>query len=394
MQTSIRARGLLAGLGWLAAGAPLTAAAQDDAGIMQEITVTAQRREELLQDVPLAVSAFTSDQLDTLQVDQALDLGRLVPNLIAHNNTGLGTANSYSLRGLNNTESIATFDPPVGSYVDDIYVARQNANNFTLFDVDRIEVLRGPRARCSAATPRAAPCGCCSKPAEELGGYAELGIGEFDRYVARGSVDIPVSDAVLTKFSAFYVDDDGFVDNITTGETLNGEENLGLRGAVLWKIADGLTWDLAVDYADTEDANIANFESGSDRISRTGLTQGGNPLGTLFTGEKTGYGFGNDVESTNVTSNIEWDAGLGTVNLIVGWRDMTQEFALDFLRRQCRRAGGVRPGPALLRRLLHRERRRARAVHGRTEAERRYQRGYPLHDGTVLPGRGQPDRLR
>ena len=96
-------------------------------------------------------------------------------------------------------------------------------------------------------------------------------------------------------------------------------------------MADGLTWDLAVDYEDTKDANIANFKSGSERISQTGLTKGGNPLGSLFTGEKTTYGFSNEVESTNITSNIEWDSGVGTVNLIVGWRDMTQKFALDFL---------------------------------------------------------------
>lgn len=335
MKASIRTVDALTALAVLAAvtaGAPRTAMAQEDAGIMQEIIVTSQRREEPLQEVPLAVTAFNSDQLERLQVDQALDMGRLVPNLIAHNNTGLGTANAYSLRGLNNTESISTFDPPVGSYVDDIYVARQNANNFTLFDVDRIEVLRGPQGTLFGRnTTGGAVRVLLKKPAEELDGYVELGMGDYDRYAMRGSIDIPLADTLLTKFSAYYVDDDGFVDNVTTGETLNGEDNVGLRGAVLWKIADGLTWDLAVDYEDTKDANIANFKSGSDRISRTGLTKGGNPLGTLFTGEKTSYGFSNKVESTNVTSNIQWDSDIGTVNLIVGWRDMTQKFALDFL---------------------------------------------------------------
>src|SRR5690606_6961783 len=67
---------------------------QQPTSIIQEIIVTAQRREEQIQDIPLAVTAFNEDQLDTLQVDQALDMGRVVPNFIAHNNTGLGTANS------------------------------------------------------------------------------------------------------------------------------------------------------------------------------------------------------------------------------------------------------------------------------------------------------------
>ena len=89
----------------------------------------------------------------------------------AVSHTGLGTANTYSIRALNNSESIATFDPPVGSYVDDIYVARQNANNFTLFDVDRIEVLRGPQGTLFGRnTTGGAVRVILKKPAEELGG--------------------------------------------------------------------------------------------------------------------------------------------------------------------------------------------------------------------------------
>lgn len=314
-----------------AAIAPLPSLAQD-ASIMTEITVTAQRREEQIQDVPLAVTAYSGEQLQTLQVVQALDMGRLVPNLIAHNNTGLGTANAYSLRGLNNSESIATFDPPVGSYIDDIYVARQNANNFTLFDLDRIEVLRGPQGTLFGRnTTGGAIRVLLKKPAEELGGYLEAGFGEYDRYIARGSIDVPVSDRFLTKFSAFWIDEDGYVDNLTTGEELNGEENLGFRAAFLWQLADSVSWDLALDYEDTDDANVSNTKQGSKRVTRTGLTTGGNPLGSLFTGEKTTYGFQNEVKSFNVTSNVQWDAGFGLVNFIVGWRDLSQEFALDFL---------------------------------------------------------------
>ncbi len=313
----------------LAIGSPLPVSGQS---LIEEIVVTSQRRAEQLQDVPLAVTAFSADQLEVLQVRQALDIGRLVPNLIAHNNTGLGTANAYSLRGLNNTESIATFDPPVGSYVDDIYVSRQNANNFTLFDVDRIEVLRGPQGTLFGRnTTGGAVRVILKKPAEELGGYAEVGVGEYEHYNFRGSVDIPVTDTVLTKVSAFWVDEEGYVDNPTTGDTLNGEENFGIRGATLWRIADGLAWDVAVDYTDTDEINLTNNAAGSDRISLTGLSQNGTPLAGLLTGEKQNYALSNEVEAFSVTSNLEWDISLGTVSFITGWRDMTQKFALDFL---------------------------------------------------------------
>ncbi|MCU0892155.1 MAG: Plug domain-containing protein, partial [Sandarakinorhabdus sp.] len=117
----------------------------EDTGAIEDIIVTAQRRRERAQDVPIAITAFSAEALQARGVVNALDLTQFVPNLVGLNNTGLGTANAYYLRGLGNTESIATFDPPVGTYVDDIYISRQNANNFNLFDVERVEVLRGPQ---------------------------------------------------------------------------------------------------------------------------------------------------------------------------------------------------------------------------------------------------------
>ena len=124
---------------------------------LEEVTVTAQRRAQDLQDVPLAITALSDEELQERQIDEPIDLINYVPNLFGGNNTGLGTANAYYLRGLGNTESIATFDPPVGTYIDNVYIARQNGNNMSFFDIDRIEVMGGPRALYSAATRQAAP---------------------------------------------------------------------------------------------------------------------------------------------------------------------------------------------------------------------------------------------
>jgi len=242
--------------------------------LMEELIINAQRKEELAQDVPIAVSAYNAEQLNRLQVVETLDITKLVPNMIGHNNTGIGSANAYSIRGLNNTESIATFDPPVGSYIDDIYVARQNGNNFTFFDVDRVEVLRGPQGTLFGRnTTGGAVRVLLKKPGEELGGYAEAGYGSYDRYQLRGSIDVPVSDRFLTKLSGYLVNDNGFVDNLTTGEDINQDENYGVRGAVRWLITDKITWDIAADYTNADQPNIANFKSGNDRISNTALSQ-------------------------------------------------------------------------------------------------------------------------
>ncbi len=146
-----------------------------------DIIVTAQRRSESVQDVPIAISAFSSDQLEAQGVNNTLQLGQYIPNFVAQNNTGLGGANAYFQRGLGNAESIATFDPPVGTYVDDIYLSRQNANNLSLFDVERVEVLRGPQGTLFGRnTTGGAVSIILRDPAKEFGGYAELGYGRFN----------------------------------------------------------------------------------------------------------------------------------------------------------------------------------------------------------------------
>ncbi|MEM1413084.1 MAG: TonB-dependent receptor, partial [Pseudomonadota bacterium] len=291
----------------------------------------AQRREQSLQEVPIAISAFSGDQLAEFQVTETLDIARLVPNMVAHNNTGLGSGNTYSIRGLNNTESIATFDPPVGSYIDDIYITRQNANNFSLFDVERVEVLRGPQGTLFGRnTTGGAVNVILQKPQEELGGRFELSYGNFNRVTASASVDVPLSDTFLTKFSAYYIEDDGFVDNLTTGEdNLNFEESYGVRGAFRWLASDTITWDAAIAFLDSDHANILNFEQGSDRISNTGFRQDGNLVGILV-GEKAGFGQGNVTETLLITSNLTVDTSWGALSFITGLIALDQDFSLDF----------------------------------------------------------------
>jgi iron complex outermembrane receptor protein len=321
--------------------------------LLQEVTVTAQRREEAVQTVPIAVSAFTDVQLERLNITQTLDLVKLIPNMIGSNNTGLGTANVYSIRGLNNTESIATFDPPVGSYVDDVFIARQNANNFAFYDIDRIEVLRGPQGTLFGRnTTGGAVNVILKKPGTEFGGFAEVGVGQFAARTARLSVDMPISDRLLTKVSAYYQADDGYVSNPTTGENnLNDRDNYGVRAALRWLASESVTWDVAVEKSRSDQMNILNLPadnlptvgltalyrcpSAPNPISRaryscTGLRTDRSNLVGVLTGSKAEQPLGNVVDAHSLTSNVEWRLGAGTLNFITGWRDMTQRFALDF----------------------------------------------------------------
>jgi len=235
------------------------------------------------------------------------------------------------VRGLNNTESISTFDPPVGSYIDDAFIQRQNANNFTLFDVERVEVLRGPQGTLFGRNTTGGAVRVILKdPAEELGGFIEGGFGEYDEINFRGSVDVPLSDRVRTKFSGYYVSDDGYVDVTGPGNgDLNYEDSFGLRAAIQVDIRDDISWDGSVAFNDNEHANVFNAQVGGDRVSNSGLQDGG--LAGVFTGPKANLpGNFNNTESTLISSDFGIETRAGTINFITNYITLDQEFSLDF----------------------------------------------------------------
>ena len=293
--------------------------------------------------MPIAVSAFSAASLEAKGVTQTLNLISYVPNMFGSNNTGLGSANAYYLRGLGNTETIATFDPPVGTYIDDVYLSRQNANNFSFFDLERIEVLRGPQGTLFGRnTTGGAVNAILKKPSDTLGGYIEAGYGSYQRAMVRGSIDIPASETLQFKLSGYYLDDRGYAFNSTTGQHTNDNDMAGLRGAVQLKPVERLTWNLAVAYMRNDGENILNFDCDPRNPSKcdgrflttgiqTSYTPGTSPFLTVgVTGRKANFGLSNNTDTVIATSRIEYEGDNATLSLITGYVDLKQKFALDF----------------------------------------------------------------
>ncbi|MCC7198962.1 MAG: TonB-dependent receptor [Gammaproteobacteria bacterium] len=335
--------------------------------------MTAQRRAERLQDVPIAVSAFTSSELEVRNVTQALDLIQYVPNMNGNNNTGLGSANVYFLRGLGNTDSIATFDPPVGTYIDDIYIARQNSNNFGLFEVERIEVLRGPQGTLFGRNTTGGAINLLlRKPGDVMRGTAEVGFGSFGEKRVRASIDLPVNDILSTQIAGYYVKSDGYIDNLTTGDEDNGKDEAGLRAAFQLKLGSSATWNAAVNYLYSGTLNKLGFECGT--VAAAGTPSGGcsgryansavpndnpaltnlnvtipNPAGagtvdvaTTLANGKGARDSGIDTNTLVVSSNLQVDINeRNTLNFITGFVHLQQDYLYDFSEgRQGRSIGG------------------------------------------------------
>ena len=299
---------------------------------VDEVMVTAQRRAQNIQDVPLAVTAFSPRQLEAAQIDDAVDLVRFTPSVTGGLNTGTGSALSFFIRGLGSTEQIATFDVPVATYVDEIYFARQSANAVSLFDIEQVEVLRGPQGTLFGRnTTGGAVSITTRKPANEFGFFVEGSAGSFSKRQVRGSVDLPVNDQLLTKLSGFYVKDDGYARSLTTGQKLNAEDAWGARGAVRYRPTEAITWDVSLDYIDQSKTTLGSSPVDPEYALRSGLRFAECDNDTIKRLLASSLGQCANVRTGGLTSNLGWETGLGTLNFISGYRSINQSFSIDFL---------------------------------------------------------------
>jgi iron complex outermembrane receptor protein len=181
------------------------------------------------------------------------------------------------------------------------------------------------------------------KPADTFSGNVVGGIGSYGYRELRGNVNVPISSAIRTKLSAYRIYSDGYVNNVTTGEKLNGDDSWGVRGAVSIDFAPNVTWDTSLSYISDKALNILNTPCSrldanncNGRFAATGIA---NPLRTTtgrfntnvpVSGEKGGFGLGNNVENLLAISDLKIDLGGAKINLITGYIDTRQHYAIDF----------------------------------------------------------------
>lgn len=243
-----------AGAAALASGLASTAAAQ----AVDEIIVTAQKREERLQDVPLAVTAFTGANIEATRTRDVLDLADRTPNLVV---TAFNVAEPrYAIRGIGSTSDSAASDPSVAVFVDEVYLGRPAISNFTFWDVERVEVLRGPQGTLFGRnTSGGAIHVVTSRP--ELGrGAARLlvGAGDYGSYEARVMANAG-GDRAAARLSASYVGHGPYSRNIVNGGGLDFRNALSARGAVLFQPGERFRAIASIDFGDDDNGGNARI---------------------------------------------------------------------------------------------------------------------------------------
>lgn len=225
------------------------------AQMLEEVIVTAQKREQNLQDVPIAVSAFSGEMLAESGVKDILDLQAIVPSLrVGTEQTS--TTSSFAIRGVFTSSQNFGLESSVGLYVDGVYRARQGSMINNLVDVAGVEVLRGPQGTLFGRnTPSGAVSVYSVKPDHEGTGFLEATYGEFDLLSASGAKSFSVVDNVLAlRATGFITKRDGAVDSINFGDDkLNDRDRWGLRLQGLYTPNDDLTVQIIADYSEIDE---------------------------------------------------------------------------------------------------------------------------------------------
>src|SRR5712671_3110856 len=237
--------GLLAALTMLAP--PLTAKADSDSAgsVLNEVVVTAQRQSERSQDVPIAVTAVSADELRDRGIRQAADLASVVPNMLLNLPWGPEAQPTFTLRGVTTTDYSQNQSSPIAMYVDEVYKAVGAVQALQVFDMDRVEVLRGPQGTLYGKNATGGAVSFYSKnpSLSDDDGYVTAGFGNYSAYSLNAAAGGPIVDDELgVRAAILYEKRDGWVHSVVPGvEPLNGVDAFAGRLSFLYRPSDSLT---------------------------------------------------------------------------------------------------------------------------------------------------------
>jgi iron complex outermembrane receptor protein len=235
---------------------------------LEEVIVTATKRETNLQDTPIAVTAFSQPALDRAHVNDLAGLQSYVPNLTVEQHGDSGGVHVY-LRGVGSANHTELGDPAVAFHVDEVYSPRPQGATVLMYDVSSVEVLRGPQGTLFGRNSTAGTVNIVTaKPeTDEFDAYADVTVGDYDRFGTRGMVNVPISETFALRAAVATENRDGFVDfqprSSAVGSRKYGAmDQEAVRVTALWEASDAWTITGAIDYfRDNGAGNIALMQT-------------------------------------------------------------------------------------------------------------------------------------
>ncbi len=248
--------------------------AQDVAGTRSsgigEIVVTAQRQSQSLQDVPISVSAFSSEALEAQQIENSSDLQLTLPNVTFSN--GNFTAASFTIRGIGDLCVGVSCDAATAIHINGSPLFGTRLFETEFFDLERIEVLRGPQGTLFGRNATAGVVNIVTAKADPsgFGAAAEGEYGNFNSVKLKGMVNIPVGETLAVRAAGFYLNRDGYTTNLFNGDDVDDRDLYAVRGSVRWEPTDDTSIDL-MGYYFREDDNRTRIQKQLCQRDPTGI---------------------------------------------------------------------------------------------------------------------------
>lgn len=324
----------------LIVAAPLpaqTTAEEDEAARLDTVQVTARRRAEGLQEVPMSVSAFDAKQLRELQASDLSGLQGAVPNVNIVQGRASASSINVFIRGVGQPDALQTFDPAVGVYVDDVYLSRIQGALLSLFDVERVEVLRGPQGTLYGRNTAGGALKLITRsPFGEPRLDAELTAGDFGRAEGRFYGAGAIGEAAAFSLAGLYSENDGFVRDPVSGRRFNDNGARALRAKLVLRPTDRLSITLSGDY--TRQRNALSLGRAEAPLTQLDLVTGPRVLVPAPTGRfdyraqtELPPDRGQDLDHSGLSATVEWEFADGfTLKSISALRELDTNFWIDF----------------------------------------------------------------
>ncbi|MBT8080238.1 MAG: TonB-dependent receptor [Gammaproteobacteria bacterium] len=308
------------------AGPQSTLAQSDDNNlVIDEIVVTSQKREQNLQSVPIAVTAITGEAMRKADIHTLDDITTRTPGF------SMGSFNKGQpqlfIRGIGSNADGAGSDVSVVTFLDEVYIGRASGAVFDLFDLERVEVLRGPQGTLFGKNAIGGAVSLhTAKPADDFYGRAEVSVGNFNARVVRGLVSGPLTDNIFGKITASWRERDGYVTSVTTGDKLSDQQTWGLRGSLRFVPSDTLEVIVTGDYSRSDEfANGRILVGDADPatpdilwgIGQAAFPDAANDFTKTFA-DNQGVA---DTEIAGLAATVSWDVGPGTLTSITAYRE-------------------------------------------------------------------------
>ena len=320
-----------------ASTAPAEAADQAEQARGDVIIVTARRRQEAAQDVPLAISVIKGDSIEATGNFNIVKLQQLAPTLQVYTTNPRNT--SVNIRGLGVPFGLTSdgFEQGVGIYVDDVYNSRVAAATFDFLDVSQVEVLRGPQGTLYGKNTTAGAINITTnQPTFDFEGRAELTAGNLNYKQAKAAISGPLTDKIAARIAVATTTRRGTLYNTTSDRWINEQDNLGLRGQILFQPNEDLSITLAGDYSKQDPECCGTVFVRVGRTQRAlnrqydalvAANNAANP-GRNYAANRNPYDRVTDLDSElnagnkigGASAKVKWDLGSGTLTSVTAWR--------------------------------------------------------------------------